>query len=85
MYRQAEESDRRVAAAVASVAADRGVSRAQIALAWVMRQPAVTSPIVGATKIEHLDDAVAAVELELTDAELALLSEHYIPHAPEGF
>jgi aryl-alcohol dehydrogenase-like predicted oxidoreductase len=85
MYRQAEESDRRVVAAVASVAADRGVSRAQVALAWVMQQPAVTSPIVGATKLEHLDDAVAAVELELTDAELALLSEHYVPHAPEGF
>jgi aryl-alcohol dehydrogenase-like predicted oxidoreductase len=85
MYRQAEESDRRVAAAVASVARDRGASRAQVALAWVMQQPAVTSPIVGATKIEHLDDAVAAVELELTDAELALLAEHYVPHAPEGF
>ncbi len=85
LYRQSEESDRLVAAAVASVAADRGVSRAQVALAWVAQQPVVTSPIVGATRIEHLDDAVAAVELELTDAELALLSEHYIPHAPEGF
>lgn len=85
LYRQSEESDRRVAAAAASVALDRGVSRAQIALAWVMQQPAVTSPIVGATKLEHLDDAVAAVELELTDAELALLGEHYVPHAPEGF
>jgi aryl-alcohol dehydrogenase-like predicted oxidoreductase len=85
LYRQAQESDRRVAAAVASVALDRGVSRARVALAWVMQQPAVTSPIVGATKLEHLDDAVAAFELELTDAELALLGEHYIPHAPEGF
>jgi aryl-alcohol dehydrogenase-like predicted oxidoreductase len=85
LYRQAEESDRRVAATVASVALDRGVSRAQVALAWVMQQPAVTSPIVGATRLEHLDDAVAAVELELTDAELALLGEHYVPHAPEGF
>jgi len=85
MYRQSEESDRKVAAAVASVAAERGVSRAQVALAWVMQQPAVTSPIVGATRLEHLDDAVAAVELELTDAELALLEEHYVPHAPEGF
>ena len=85
LYRQAEESDRRVAVAVASVALDRGVSRAQVALAWVMQQPAVTSPIVGATRLEHLDDAVAAVELELTDAELVQLGEHYVPRAPEGF
>ncbi len=85
LYRQSEESDRRVAAAVASLAADRGVSRAQVALAWVAQQPAVTSPIVGATRLGHLDDAVAAVELELSDAELALLEEHYVPHAPEGF
>ncbi|MEO6943553.1 MAG: aldo/keto reductase [Lacisediminihabitans sp.] len=85
LYRQAEESDRQVVAAVASVARDRGVSRAQVALAWVLQQPAVTSPIVGATRLEHLDDAVAAVELRLTDAELARLSAHYVPHAPEGF
>jgi aryl-alcohol dehydrogenase-like predicted oxidoreductase len=85
LYHQAEESDRRVAAAVASVALGRGVSRAQVALAWVMRQPAVTAPIVGATKLEHLDDAVAAVGLELTPAELQLLGEHYVPHTPEGF
>lgn len=85
LYRQSEESDRLVAAAVTSVARDRGVSRAQVALAWVAQQPAVTSPIVGATRLEHLDDAVAAAELELTDAELALLGEHYVPHAPEGF
>jgi aryl-alcohol dehydrogenase-like predicted oxidoreductase len=85
LYHQAEESDRRVAAAVASVALNRGVSRAQVALAWVMRQPAVTAPIVGATKLEHLDDAVAAVGLELTPAELQLLGEHYVPHTPEGF
>jgi aryl-alcohol dehydrogenase-like predicted oxidoreductase len=50
-----------------------------------MRQPAVTAPIVGATKLEHLDDAVAAVGLELTPAELQLLGEHYVPHTPEGF
>ena len=85
LYRQAEESDRLVAAAVASVALERGVPRAQVALAWVMQQEAVTSPIVGATKLEHLDDAVAAVELELTDAELARLGEHYVPHTTEGF
>lgn len=85
LYRQAEESDRLVADAVAFIASDRGVSRAQVALAWVAQQPAVTSPIVGATKLEHLDDAVAAIDITLTDEEAAALEEHYVPHAVEGF
>ncbi|MFM9918594.1 aldo/keto reductase [Lacisediminihabitans sp. H27-G8] len=85
LYSQFEDSDRRVADAVASVAEARGVPRAQVALAWVAQQPAVSAPIVGATKLSHLDDAVAAVELDLTDAELASLTEHYIPHSVAGF
>ncbi|CAN5282382.1 aldo/keto reductase [soil metagenome] len=85
LYSQSEDSDRRVADAVASVAEARGVARAEVALAWVAQQPAVSSPIVGATKLSHLDDAVAAVELDLTDAELASLTEHYIPHSVAGF
>ncbi len=85
LYRQSEESDRQIVDAVAAVASARGVSRAQIALAWVAQQPAVTAPIVGATKPNHLEDAAAAVELALTDDELAKLEEHYVPHAPEGF
>ena len=85
LYVQSEHSDRRVADAVASVAEARGVPRAQVALAWVVQQPAVSSPIVGATKLEHLDDAVAAAELNLTDDELARLTEHYLPHAIAGF
>jgi aryl-alcohol dehydrogenase-like predicted oxidoreductase len=85
LYVQSEQSDRRVADAVASVAEARGIPRAQVALAWVAQQPAVSSPIVGATKLIHLDDAVAAVELDLSAAELALLTEHYIPHAIAGF
>ena len=85
LYLQSEDSDRRVADAVASVAEARGVPRAQVALAWVVQQPAVSSPIVGATRLEHLDDAVAAAELDLTDDELARLTEHYIPHAIAGF
>ena len=85
LYLQSEDSDRRVADAVASVAEARGVPRAQVALAWVVQQPAVSSPIVGATKLEHLDDAVAAAELNLTDDELARLTAHYIPHAIAGF
>jgi aryl-alcohol dehydrogenase-like predicted oxidoreductase len=85
LYRQAEEADRKVVAAVAEVAAARGVPRARVALAWLLHQPAVTAPIVGATRIEHLEDAIAAVELELSEDELARLSEHYVPHAAEGF
>ena len=85
LYRQAEIADRQVADAVASIATRRGIPRAQVALAWVAQQPAVTSPIVGATQLSHLDDAVAAVELELKDAEISELSAPYIPHAIEGF
>src|SRR3954468_6895805 len=70
LYRQAEEADRGVAEVVAAVAQERGISRAQVALAWVLAQPAITAPIVGATKANHLDDAVAAVELELSHEEL---------------
>jgi aryl-alcohol dehydrogenase-like predicted oxidoreductase len=85
LYSQAETADRAVADVVATIAAERSVPRAQIALAWVLAQSAVTAPIVGATKISHLDDAVAAVDLELTEDELARLEEHYVPHAAAGF
>jgi 1-deoxyxylulose-5-phosphate synthase len=78
-------SDRTVAERVASVAEQRGVPRAQVALAWVARNPVVTAPIVGATKLSHLEDAVAAVELELSEEEVALLEEPYVPHAVAGF
>jgi 1-deoxyxylulose-5-phosphate synthase len=85
LYHQTEDSDRRIVDAVATVAEARGVPRAQVALAWVFQQAAVSAPIVGATKPGHLVDAAAAVELTLTDAELAHLEEHYVPHAVEGF
>jgi aryl-alcohol dehydrogenase-like predicted oxidoreductase len=85
LYRQTQESDEKIVDAVASVAEARGVPRAQVALAWVAQQEAVTAPIVGATKPNHLDDAAAAVELVLTDDELVQLDEHYVPHAIEGF
>ena len=85
LYTQTEESDRRIVRAVADIADLRGVSRAQVALAWVMHQPAVTAPIVGATKPHHLVDAVAAADLRLTPDELARLAAHYSPRAVEGF
>jgi aryl-alcohol dehydrogenase-like predicted oxidoreductase len=80
-----QEGDRRIVDTVGRVAAARGVSRAQVALAWVLAQPGVTAPIVGATKPEHLEDAVAATELELTEEELDELEADYVPHAPTGF
>ena len=79
------EGDRAVVDAVAAVAQARGVSRAQVALAWVAGRPGVTAPIVGATKPEHLDDAVAALDLELTDDEVARLESPYQPHEVAGF
>jgi aryl-alcohol dehydrogenase-like predicted oxidoreductase len=79
-----QEGDRHIADAVAAVAAERGVPRAQVALAWLLRQPTVTAPIVGATKAQHLDDAVAAVDLRLTDEEAKRLEEHYAPHGIAG-
>jgi aryl-alcohol dehydrogenase (NADP+) len=79
------DSDKQIVDAVAQVAADRGVSRAQVALAWVMSNPVVDAPIIGATKAHHLDDAVAAVDLELTADELARLAAPYTPHEVVGF
>jgi aryl-alcohol dehydrogenase-like predicted oxidoreductase len=66
------------------VASARGVATAQVALAWLLHKPGVTSPIVGATKLEHLEDALAAVELSLSDEEIARLEEPYVPHAVAG-
>ncbi|GAA0317970.1 aldo/keto reductase [Kineococcus aurantiacus] len=80
-----QDSDADVVAAVARVAERRGVPRAQVALAWVAQHPVVTAPIVGATKPHHLDDALAALDLELTDEEVAELEEPYAPHEVAGF
>ncbi len=82
---QEEESNRAIVEAVTSVASSRGVSPAQVALAWVRQQAPVTAPIVGATKAAHLADAVASVDLELSDEECALLEAPYTPREPSGF
>lgn len=79
------EGDRAVADRVAEVAAARGVPRAQVALAWVASRPGVVAPIVGATKPEHLADAAAALELDLTDDEVRRLEVPYRPHPVLGF
>jgi aryl-alcohol dehydrogenase (NADP+) len=84
LYRP-DSSDRTVVERVAQVAADRGVPRAQVALAWTLSHAVITAPIVGATKLHHIDDAVAALGLSLTADEIALLEAPYVPHEIAGF
>jgi len=79
------DDDRPIVDTVIDIAHDRGVTPAQIALAWVLSNPAVNSPIVGATKAQHLQDAVAAVDLRLDDGEIQRLEEQYRPHGTLGF
>ncbi len=74
------DSDFDIVDRVAEVAKRRGVSPAQVALAWLLQRPGVTAPIVGATKLAHMDDAIAAVELDLSDDEVAELEALYVPH-----
>ncbi len=78
-------SDAEIVTRVAEVAQQRGVSRAQVALAWVLSKPVVTAPIVGVTSATHLADAVAAVDVGLTEEEVTRLEEPYRPHEVSGF
>ena len=78
------DSDFRVVDRVVEIARARGVTPAQIALAWILRQPGVTAPIIGVTKIEQLDDAVAALEVTLDDKECRRIEEPYVPHPVLG-
>ena len=79
------EGDKEIVEAVGRVAERRGVPRAQIALAWVLRNAVITAPIVGATKSAHLTDAIAALDVQLDDAEAAELEQPYTPHESAGF
>lgn len=79
------DEDKPIVDAVGRIAGERGVERAQVALAWVLRQSAVTAPIVGATTPKHLTDALAALELELTDEECTELESPYRPRAVAAF
>ena len=84
LYRT-DAADRAVVGAVERLAAERGVPMAQVALAWLLRMPGVTAPIVGASKPHHLDAAVAALALRLSPDEVAALEAPYVPHAVAGF
>jgi aryl-alcohol dehydrogenase-like predicted oxidoreductase len=85
MYSRTEESDRKVVDRLGQVAGQRGLPRAQIALAWMLGKPFITAPIVGATKPHHLADAVAALSVHLAPEETASLEELYAPHPVLGF
>jgi 1-deoxyxylulose-5-phosphate synthase len=83
-YLYSQPTDFDVVERVSEVAAERGVPAAQVALAWLLRRPGVTAPIVGATKLSHLEDAIAAEQLSLTDEEVRRLEELYVPHPVLG-
>jgi aryl-alcohol dehydrogenase-like predicted oxidoreductase len=85
LFAKSADADRKVVDRVAAVATARGISRAQVALAWLLTKPVITAPIVGATKLQHLDDAIASVNVKLSADEIASLEEPYVPHAVVGF
>jgi aryl-alcohol dehydrogenase (NADP+) len=85
MYDDPESNDRAVVAALEELSGKRGVPMAQLAMAWVLSKPEVTSPIVGVSKSSHLEDAVAAVGLKLTAEEIAALEAPYQPRVVTGF
>jgi aryl-alcohol dehydrogenase-like predicted oxidoreductase len=83
--RYSGEGNRPIADAVQRIADNRGVPMAQVALAWVLKNPVVVAPIVGPTKPRHLADAVAALDVQLTDEEIRALEEPYTPREPTGY
>jgi len=85
LYTATADADRKVVERVAQVAAERAVPRAQVALGWLLQNSLITAPIVGASKLHHLDDAVAAISLKLTPEEIASLEDPYVPHPVVGF
>jgi 1-deoxyxylulose-5-phosphate synthase len=85
LYARTDAADKQVVQRVVELAAARGLPAAQVALAWVYAKPYVTSPIVGATKMNHLQDAIAAMSVKLTEAEIKTLEEAYVPHPVLGF
>jgi 1-deoxyxylulose-5-phosphate synthase len=84
LYDNTAEHDRKIVEAVATVAKARGVSRAQVAMAWLLQKPGITAPIVGATKPQHLADAVSALDVKLSAEEIAQLEAPYVPHSVMG-
>jgi aryl-alcohol dehydrogenase-like predicted oxidoreductase len=85
LYAASEAADRKVIERAGEIARKRAVPQAQIALAWMLSKPPITAPIIGATRMQHLDDAVASVSIKLSSDEIAKLEEPYVPHSVLGF
>jgi len=85
LFEATREADRAVAERVTAIAAERSVPRVQLALAWVANKPGVTAPIIGASRPQHLEDAVAALALKLSNDDVSALEERYVPHRVVGF
>ncbi len=85
LYRQAEDADRKIVEKVAEIAKGHGISRAQVATAWILQKSAVTAPIIGASKAQHLTDAVGSLTVKLSAEDIAALEAPYIPHNVAGF
>jgi aryl-alcohol dehydrogenase-like predicted oxidoreductase len=84
MYGATEAEDRAVIDAVGKIAQKRGIPRGYVALAWLLTKPAITAPIIGATKVQHLADAIAALDIALSDDEITALEAGYVPHPVSG-
>lgn len=84
LYSAMEANDRAIVETVTALANDRGVPRAQVALAWLLGTPGMTAPIIGSSKLQHLQDASAALDLQLTAEERARLEAPYVPHPVTG-
>ncbi len=85
LFAATEAADQRVVERLTELSRQRGLPQSQLALAWMLHKPVITAPIVGVTKLEHLDDAVQSVGVKLSEEEIARLEEPYIPHAVAGF
>lgn len=85
LYNEMEQNDSLIAQCVADIAQERSISRAQVALAWLLAKPSVTAPFIGASRTEQLEDLISAVEVELTQEEIARLESVYQPHSVVGF
>ena len=85
LYNRFEEADKKIVDQVSAIATARNISHAQVSLAWLLQQKAVTAPIIGATRIEHLEDAVASLNVHLDEEEITALTADYVPHTIVGY
>ena len=85
LYVATEDADKKLVDRVTEISKIRNISHAQISLAWLLSKPSITAPIAGATKLNHLEDAVAAVSIKLTSEEIKMLEAPYIPHSLGGY